>query len=129
MEWLCIEALQKLVDEACSIQARAFENVPVVAEPKPAPERYSVVFGFGSFCYMFFIIGFVAGLVAGILAGAWTLLAGQPGEQAALYLTALPMGVGAVSASIGLIGFYPYQLLCRRGLGWPIMGLFAKLEP
>ncbi len=97
----------------------------------PQKERYLIVFDFGSFVYMFLIIGMSTGLVVAIIDGVWRLIE-EPSLSGLgwvmISLLTAPFGFGLSLAMIAAIGFLPYRWLCKRGWGWPTKGVFVKVE-
>ncbi len=94
-------------------------------------ERYLIIFNFGSFVYMFFIIGFSAGLVAASIDGVINLFTHptlSATEITLLNLVSMPFGFGFMLAFFGAFGFLPYRWLCKRGWGWPTKGIFIKVQ-
>jgi len=94
-------------------------------------ERYLIIFNFGSFVYMFFIIGMSTDVLVAVLDAA-TRLVERPSLGSvgwALYgFITMPFGFGLMLAVFGAVGFLPYRWLCKRGWGWPTKGVFIKVS-
>ena len=94
-------------------------------------ERYLVLFSFGSFLYLFLIIGVSTGLVFGAISVAFTLSDGITTYSlmsAIKSMLFLPFFTALSFAFNAAIGFFPYRWLCKRGWGWPTKGVFIKVE-
>jgi len=95
-------------------------------------ERYHITFAFGSFVYLFVVIGAATGFTFGILLAIWSIfsfgfslaLAGSVIANifVSSFMTSLYFAVSAA------IGFLPYRWLCDRGWGWPVKGIFTRIE-
>lgn len=95
-------------------------------------ERYSISFSFGSFVYLFVVIGAATGFTFGSLLAIWAIF--SPGVTLSL---AVSMIANILFASLisslyfavsAAIGFLPYRWLCKRGWGWPTKGIFTRVE-
>ena len=92
-------------------------------------ERYLIIFNFGSFIYMFFIIGIAVGFLIGVIDGVWNIAQACTLSSVGWALSGLvttPFGFGLTTAFIGILGFFPYRWLCKRGWGWPTKGVFES---
>lgn len=95
-------------------------------------ERYQITFAFGSFVYMFVVIGASAGFSIGILLTiAGIFLEGFSyawAASAAQNLLLMPFMSSLYLAFVAAIGFVPYRWLCRRGWGWPTKGIYTRVD-
>lgn len=94
-------------------------------------ERYLVLYSFGSFVYLFLIIGVSTGVVFGAIGAVFSLTDGictTSVMSAIQSLVTTPLFTGISFAISAAIAYWPYKWLCKRGWGWPTKGVFVKVQ-
>lgn len=94
-------------------------------------ERYLVLYSFGSFVYLFLIIGVSTGFVFGAISAVFTLADGITIDSVMSAFQSMLLGPFFTALSFAFnaaIGYFPYRWLCKRGWGWPTKGVFIKVE-